>query len=216
MNLPAKAMRLRGHVSGRLVAVAPSHQNGSNVYWACVCTCGKRSTVRATLLAKFKVKSCGCWGRELAAARKTTYGRGRTSEAAVWRSMKARCNNIKSRAYRWYGGRGIWVCQRWLDSFDDFTADMGPRPLGAEIDRIDNNSGYCCGKCADCIGRGIQSNCRWSTEKDNQRNKRSNVVIEYLGAKRTIAEWSELTGIKYGTLWKRHNLGWAVERMMAK
>jgi hypothetical protein len=130
---------------------------------------------------------------------------GKTPIAAVWRAMIARCHNEKNGAYYRYGGRGIQVCQRWRESFEAFLADMGPRPSPKhQIDRINNDGNY------------EPGNCRWATVIVNSRNRSDNNRLTFNGETKTLAEWSEITGIPYGTLWKRLKDGWTAERALTE
>lgn len=117
------------------------------------------------------------------------HGRCCTGEYDSWRDIKKRCLNIKSKGYPSWGGRGIKVCKEWLD-FRNFYKDMGRRPKGKSIDRIDNNGDYC------------KENCRWATKKEQCNNTRRNVFIYYKGRKRTIAQWSRYMGVNYKNLWR--------------
>lgn len=117
----------------------------------------------------------------------------------VWRQMRSRCNSPLNPAYANYGGRGIKVCPEW-DDFSVFLSDMGERPEKHQLDRIDNDKGYC------------RENCRWVPQQSNLNNKRTNRRIEYLGVEKTIAQWAEHLGIHYRTLNNRINRGWSVER----
>lgn len=113
----------------------------------------------------------------------------------VWSSLKDRCYNKKSPAYRNYGGRGVSVCKRWLIS-QNFFDDMLPTyKEGLEIDRIDNNGDYC------------PTNCQWVTRSQNQRNKRSNILVEFEGRKWVLIELAEKLNIKYITLHRRYIKG---------
>ncbi len=94
-------------------------------------------------------------------------------EYRTYRSMIQRCENPNVNGYHRYGGRGIRVCARWRNSFQAFVGDMGARPLGMSIDRIDSDRGYSCGKCADCAARGEPRNCRWATAKQQAENPTS-------------------------------------------
>jgi hypothetical protein len=117
--------------------------------------------------------------------------------------MKARCYIPTSKDYPNYGGRGIRVCDRWLHDFEVFYADMGPAPSPRHsLDRYpDTNGDYC------------PENCRWATNIEQQRNKTSNLVIEHEGRSMTLAEWAELLGIHYHTLYNRiRNRGWPIAR----
>lgn len=122
-----------------------------------------------------------------------THGMTDSPEYRSWCSMKARCCNSQNPSYPRYGGRGIKVCQRWLDSFSDFLADMGKKPTPKHtIDRFpDNNGNY------------EPGNCRWATAQEQSRNRRSNRVIEFGGVSRTVAEWADVLGVGYFTLARR-------------
>jgi len=108
-----------------------------------------------------------------------------------WRSMRRRCYNVNDSAYPNYGMRGITVCDRWRDSFDNFYEDMGNPGEGLSLDRIDNNQGY------------SPENCKWSTVSQQLNNQRRNVFIEYCGLKMTLSQWAKHLGIKMSTLAKR-------------
>jgi site-specific DNA-cytosine methylase len=144
-------------------------------------------------------------GAELAEAkpkrRTRKHGLSYTQEYRAWQTMRLRCHEPTNPAYKDYGGRGIEVCERWRDSPQAFLDDMGPKPSPKhEIDRIDNSKGY------------SPENCRWVTRSENSRNRRSNRWIEYHGQRKTIAEWSEITGIPHDTLIKRLEAGWDAAR----
>ncbi|MCE7937081.1 MAG: hypothetical protein DYG90_00475 [Chloroflexi bacterium CFX6] len=121
-------------------------------------------------------------------------------EYQAWRSMINRCERPQTREYANYGARGITVCPRWRSSFVAFYADMGPRPTPTHsLDRIDNDGNY------------EPDNCRWSTIRDQARNKRSNHRIAYSGEDLTVTEWAERTGIKDYTILRRLQKGWTPE-----
>ena len=137
------------------------------ILWLCMCSCGRTSTVSSGNLVTGNSKSCGCLQRELAAhtSRKanTVHGyrrRGaKSSEYSSWSSMLNRCLNPNNDAYKWYGARGITVCGRWY-SFPNFLSDVGKRPAGKSIDRINNNGNY------------EPGNVKWSTPSEQIRNQR--------------------------------------------
>jgi len=119
---------------------------------------------------------------------KVKHGLSYTPEYRAWQTMRNRCTSPNSPAWEDYGGRGITVCERWLNSPANFIADMGPRPPGYELDRIDNDGPY------------SPENCRWTTRRINDRNRRSNVYLEAFGERKTKAEWCEQFGIATDTL----------------
>lgn len=124
--------------------------------WICVCDCGKQLEVRTQDLRYGSTKSCGCYNLSIASARATKHGGVRTPTYKSWSAMLKRCRDVSDLRY---GGRGITVCERWY-SFSNFLADMGERPRGTSIDRIDVNGNY------------EPSNCRWATAKEQGRNTR--------------------------------------------
>lgn len=121
----------------------------------------------------------------------------RTPEYAAWADMVQRCTNPKNRGWARYGGRGIEVCDRWRENFEAFAADMGPRPDGHSLDRIDNDGPY------------SPENCRWSTEKRQQRNKRNNRGLTIGGETMCIAAWAERAGLPRYLVASRLRSGWA-------
>lgn len=123
----------------------------------------------------------------------------RTKEVACWQSMKGRCYNPNDKSYENYGKRGIVVCDRWLDSFENFLEDMGRCPNGMSLDRIDNNGNY------------EPGNVKWRTFKEQNNNTRGNKLIVYNGETKTIAEWADYLGIKSSTLYERLKR-WDIER----
>lgn len=128
------------------------------------------------------------------AERNRTHGMRHTKEYSTWSSMMQRCNSPGNPAYHNYGGRGIKVCKRWR-TFENFYADMGKKPLGVDLDRIDNNKGY------------SLKNCRWASRKENIRNTRVAVRIRINGITKNAAEWAEIIGGERHLVLKRYRNG---------
>jgi hypothetical protein len=146
-------------------------------------------------LQRGKVKSCGC----LNAERIKRHGKATSYVYGVWKQMIQRCENPKNPAYHNYGGRGISVCEEWHD-FEAFFSDMGDRPKGYSIDRIENDKGY------------SKENCKWSTMSEQLNNTRRNRMVTLNGRTQTMEQWSQETGIGWHTLRQRiDRLGWPVE-----
>jgi len=167
--------------------------------WLCQCDCGKTTTVERTHLTSGVMKSCGCYRNENTGNRFRKHGLFYRPGYQCWLDMIKRCENEKDPSYVNYGARGIYVCEEW-HSFPQFISDMGEPAHGLEIDRIDNNDGY------------RHGNCRWATHKENCRNKRNSILLEYGGETRTISGWAEILHMDKGTLNSRIRSRWSVWR----
>lgn len=168
--------------------------------WLCLCECGNKKIVSSALLKRGKTKSCGC----LKDSKPTrTHGKSRTNIYMTWCAMIQRCSNENNSQFKNYGGRGIKVCDRW-ENFNNFFEDMGNKKTGKTLGRIDNDGDYC------------PENCQWETAKQQARNRRTSLVVQYKGEEKTLAEWAETYGIKYKALWARVNDGWDFETALNK
>ena len=160
------------------------------------CDCGVTARKRIKLMRSGHTASCGCLASEITAARNATHGlsRDHRREYRSWKDMRARCNNPSDSDYADYGGRGIAVCDRWAD-FAAFYEDMGDRPEGMTLDRIDVNGNY------------EPQNCRWASSKTQANNKRTNHIIEIDGESRTLQAWCDQHGVEPSKVRYRLSVG---------
>lgn len=195
-----RALELIGKRFGRLVVVerVPSARPGSAM-WRCRCDCGGTKDVASKYLSNGTVSSCGC----LVRTHGHSSGGSRTKTYMTWDSMRRRCENPSHRAYPDYGGRGITVCDRWRD-FSCFLEDMGEKPEGFSLDRIDNSLGY------------SKENCRWATSQEQNRNTRGTRMVVCDGESRSIIEWSELRGWPHHVIASRLRAGWSEQRAVSE
>lgn len=160
----SKLIDLTGKTFSRLTVIRRTTSistQTTQAVWLCRCACGNMTTVVSDNLRSKNTESCGCYRNEQNAVRSSTHGMSNVPEYGVWIDIKSRCYNKNVECYENYGGRGITVCDSWLNSFDNFIRDMGKRPNSKyEIDRKDNNGNY------------SPDNCRWVTTKINTRNQR--------------------------------------------
>lgn len=148
---------------GRLTALAAcSNVESMAAKWLCSCNCGKEKTVDSYGLRSGRVRSCGCLKKEHAGHLNRKHGMSTSPTYMSWKSMIGRCQRAVTNSYRSYGGRGISICERW-HTFEAFLADMGERPIGTSLDRI------------NCDGNYEPSNCRWATAKEQAQNKRKRI-----------------------------------------
>ncbi len=191
------AVDMTGLVISRLTVVsrAPNSWQG-NAQWNCVCACGMSVVVTGGNLRAGSTKSCGCLIRELRAGGYPQHAMCDSKEYSSYHSMKQRCCNPSNDAYSYYGGRGIVICSRWLESFENFFEDMGPIPGdGFSIDRIDNNGNY------------EPKNCKWATKLEQSQNTRATRNITIGGASHCISEWSRLVGLSLPAIYDRVKRG---------
>ena len=194
-----KYVDLTGQRFGRLIVIKRADNSKDNrAKWLCKCDCGNEKNIVGKSLRKMKTQSCGRLQKEQAKMVNTKHGMRYTKLNKTWNSMKQRCNNSNCKQYKNYGGRGIKVCDEWLDkengfiNFYDWSMNNGYQD-NLTIDRIDVNGNY------------EPSNCRWANMKQQSNNRRDNHNITYNNETHTIAEWSEILNINRYTLYYRIN-----------
>lgn len=203
---PAPRDNLVGQTFGKWVVRSYAGRNARLRHaWNVDCHCGGSAIVEGSSLKSGSSKSCGCAQRAaVAAAGRALLTHGRSKQGGlytIWVGMRARCYTASNTSYPRYGGRGIVVCDRWRASFEAFAEDMGERPSKRHsLDRIDNDGPY------------SPSNCQWREIEDQNRNKRSNVWVQFAGRRMCIADVAQHTGVREGTLRARLSRGWAIER----
>lgn len=176
---------------------------GNAIKWNCRCECGTERPVMIRSLRTGVSKSCGCLWKEYVDSI-TTHGMTNSMEFKIWQGMNQRCHNEKSSGWKDYGGRGIFVCERWRESFENFYEDMGACPSKSHsIDREDNSEGY------------FPGNCKWSTKTQQARNMRSNHNITHNGLTLTVTEWAEKTGVNKQTIYSRIRNGLSIPEVLS-
>lgn len=203
-----KKLDWSGKVQGSLTIVRDIGKDsyGSRL-WECLCVCGVTVNKTSGGLAN-GVKSCSpACGVTASNIARTKHGQAKDSRRSkvynAWVSMVQRCTNPNTTHYARYGGRGITVCQEWVDSFEAFYKDVGEPPTPQHtLDRIDNEKGY------------EPGNVRWATRKEQSNNISSNVWVEYEGKRMTWAQWAEYLGIGYNCLMTRKKKGQSIEQIL--
>jgi hypothetical protein len=174
--------------------------------WLCKCDCGGEAIVRGYSLRKGLTKSCGCLRRRQMRENplRLSHGMSKTATYRSWSSMKARVLNKHNHNYKYYGGRGIEIDPNWL-IFEHFFHDMGIRPEGTKIDRIDNDGPYC------------KSNCRWANSEIQANNQRRNTIIHHEGKTRTLSEWCRELNLPYEKTRNRIKyLKWTIQKAFSE
>ena len=186
-----KLKDLTGQRFGRLTVVtrAKNTKNGQ-CRWLCKCDCGKEKIVRTTHLTSGKIKSCGCLLIDILKEKKSIHGMTNTKLFYIWGGIKARCYNKNNKQYKYYGARGIIVCDEWKNDFVSFYnwAMANGYKEHLSIDRIDFNGNY------------EPTNCRWTTNKEQQRNKSNNRFITYKNETKILTDWCNELNISIATM----------------
>jgi hypothetical protein len=191
---------------GRLLVIRRDQNIGPHAAWLCRCDCGAEKRIIGASLRHGSSQSCGCSSDQMRAAALITHGHAKYGERNpvynIWIAMKGRCHNPTDPAFAYYGGRGIYVCDLWRQSFQAFLDYMGPRPDGMTVDRIDNNLGYQPG------------NCRWADRVTQQNNRRGVRLLTLDNETHTMSQWSRMLGGRPDMVRDRLRCGWDVRRAL--
>ena len=184
-KIPLEGMRF-----GKLVVLSEyPARKGKAIMWVCRCDCGNTKVINGNNLRSGKSTTCGCSLKK--------HGMRNTRLWRIWDGMRKRCYNPRHKWYKRYGGRGITICDEWLQDHGALFA--GALAIGYQdgltIDRIDVDKGY------------FPDNCRWVDMKTQSNNRGNNIVVDIDGACRTLADWADITGIGYQTIYRRYRRG---------
>lgn len=197
--MSSRRMDLVGQKFGRLRVIGYSGESRTRSMFSCECDCGEICIVLGNRLKNGHTKSCGCYSRDIQSMVHKIHGlsNGKDQLYSIWRTIKARCSNQNTWNYNRYGGRGISICDEWKDdpkNFIEWCRKNGYKQ-GLSIDRKDNDGNY------------EPDNCKFSTPKEQARNRRNTVLHEFNGESKTIAEWAEVLGYSVNTLATRYARG---------
>ncbi len=199
-----KAKDCIGKKFGRLTILKIDHiaENGQT-YVLCKCECGTKKIINFGSISAGLIVSCGCRQKEIQKYGSITHGKSYTRIYNIWCVMKTRCYCKKYREYKNYGGKGVIICEEWLNSFEAFYnwAMSHGYTDKLSIDRIDNNGNY------------EPSNCRWADRKTQSRNISRNINITHNGETHILKDWAEILGIDYRKMWYRYKKGYSIEKV---
>lgn len=195
---------LTGQVFERLTVISFEKRVNRVSLFNCICICGNTKLLSSNTLLMGKTKSCGCLKKEIMSKTKSTHTKTKHPLYTIWCAMKRRCYNQNVKDYPNYGGRGISVCDKWLNDFQAFYDDMFFNyDKGLTIERINNNGNY------------EVSNCKWVSRKIQNRNKRTVNKIEIDGEFKCLSEWAEIYKINLKTVSNRfYTLGWDIRKSL--
>lgn len=196
-----KTINMIGQKYNKLTVLSKVETNHNGYVYECLCDCGNKKVIEGKSIRSGLTKSCGCIRSQYVSTKNKTHEKTNTGAYKSWRAMKTRCTNLNTPSYKNYGERGITICDRWLN-FENFYEDMGDRPEGKTLERIDNSKGY------------SRENCKWASKKEQNRNTRQVKLLTYEGETLCMKEWAEKLSIPYSTLQDRIRRGWNVERAL--
>ena len=186
---------------GRLTVISRAQNNGRHVVWLCQCDCGNMTTIQATNLSGGRSTSCGCYQKEIV----TTHNMSHSPEHVAWTAMKSRCYTKSNVSYKYYGERGVTVCERWLHSFENFFSDMGNKPSREHsLDRIDTFGNY------------SPDNCRWVEREIQSNNRRNNHRLTFGEETKTVSQWARTIKLSKSCIAYRLSSGWSIEDTLTK
>ena len=186
---------ISGKKFGRLTPIRPTIGRR----WIYRCDCGEQRELPLNVVLRGVVISCGCFMRE----NNSTHKLSKHPLYQTWSAMLGRCYNMKNPAFKKYGGRGITVCDRWRHSISNFISDMGEKPKGTSLERIDNDGPY------------SPDNCKWATAMEQAQNRRSSSLLTFKGRTLPVMQWSREIGIKRTTIEMRLLNGWSIEKALS-
>lgn len=200
-----KRIDITGQVFGKLTVISFYGVKNKRTYWNCKCSCGKELIAESYCLRHGHTKSCGCYRTLDGNEPRYRHGKVKTRLYSIWSNMKNRCDNPNAQFYKDYGGRGITYCEEWRDfiAFEKWAVANGYKE-DLTIDRINNNGNY------------EPDNCRWTSIKEQQRNRRSNHLLTFKGETHCINEWAEILGISRETIKNRLGYGWDIEKVLTE
>lgn len=170
--------------------------------WLMQCDCGDRVVLSSNSVKTGNTASCGCLGDETRRTSTIKHGKTGTPTYISWAAMVTRCRNAKNPGYKKYGANGIDVCPQWASSFEQFLRDVGERPVGMTLDRIDNAKGY------------FPGNVRWATPHEQSKNRGNVKNIDAFGETLCLSEWEIKTGVSRSTIRKRIASGMPPEQAL--
>lgn len=192
-------VNLKGKIFGQLKVIEMIPKTTRKTYWLCQCSCGNQKEIRSDSLLSGKTISCGCHRKQQALINlkpNKTHDLSNTRLYKEWQGMKKRCLNKKDKRFSSYGGRGISICKQWLEfeNFCEWAMNNGYQE-NLSIDRINNNGNY------------EPNNCKWSTNKEQCNNRRTNILICYKGKTKTLMQWCEELNLNYKRVHNRYRRG---------
>lgn len=198
-----KFIDIEGQTFNRLTVLGFVGSAGGQARWLCQCSCGLFAIVSGKGLRSGNTKSCGCWNQVAARQRMWRHGNCRTQMYGIWSNIISRTENPNVKSFQDYGERGITMCRRWRNSFEDFSADVGDRPTPKHtLERIDNNGNY------------EPDNVKWALPLEQANNKRNNRMLTFQGRTQSLAMWCRELHLNYDRIKSRLHRGMSVENAL--